>query len=150
MTKKEKKAPRILIVCDEYVLQQELAEVIRKAGFAVAPDLDDERLKDGPCTGPDGLKTLKRALPDLIILNSTLEPRGMDEGLCFLRAKRKKEKIKDIPVIFFSDIHTEEELEQYKNEFTDVKKVMTSSERDGKKPITTVFIKAIKKILAAK
>ena len=113
---------KLLIVEDVVYLRELLAEDLRKRGYEVLEASD----------GPTGMKIIKNEIPDLIILDLCLEPRGMDEGYYLLIQKTKTEKdsINELPVIIISGTHSQSELENYKNNIPNIIEVF-------KKPITS-------------
>jgi CheY-like chemotaxis protein len=135
---------RALIIYAEHFTHHCLADAFRKAGFIVIPDCDNEKHADGPIDGPQGLKTLKQTLPDLVVLGLVLEPRGKDEGYYFLKDKNKKEAIKKIPVIICSAHHSKDILKKYQIAFPDVKTYFA-----GLPFKEELFVKAAKTILTA-
>ena len=103
---------KIAIIEDEVYLRRKLAEGLIEKGHEVFMERE----------GPDGLLLVKEIMPDIIILDLCMDPRGMDEGHYFLEDKNSKKNpsINNIPVIIISGKHPIEELEKYKKEFDDV------------------------------
>lgn len=90
---------KILIVEDEIPLVKALEGKFARAGFAVEVALD----------GIEALKKLKTSKPDLILLDMLL-PR-MD-GFEFLEKLKKDKDLKDIPVVIFSNLTQESDMER--------------------------------------
>jgi DNA-binding response OmpR family regulator len=80
---------KILIIEDEIVLAEMYKEKLEKEGFEVFLASEIE----------EGIEIAKKERPDLILLDILL-PR--ENGVSFLE-KIKKEEIKDIPVVAFSN-----------------------------------------------
>ena len=80
---------KILIIEDEIVLAEMYKEKLEKEGFEVFLTSEIE----------EGIEIAKKERPDLILLDILL-PR--ENGVSFLE-KIKKEEIKDIPIVAFSN-----------------------------------------------
>jgi len=82
------KKPSILIVEDEGLIALHLRELLQKSGYDVT---------DAVPSGEDALTCLEASIPDLVIMDITLN--GKLDGI---ETARKIRKRSDIPIIFLS------------------------------------------------
>jgi len=92
-----KKVYQILIVEDESVLQQSLVNKIQRDGWQASSALN----------GEEGLRSLKRKKPDLILLDIRMPKMG---GLEMLKEVRKKYDKKELPVIILTNYDEKENV----------------------------------------
>lgn len=90
---------KILIVEDEEMLAKVLIEQFNKAGFDVEAAFDGEQ----------ALESLKKSLPDLILLDIILPKK---DGFEVLKAVKENPDTQDIPVIMISNLGSDEDIKQ--------------------------------------
>ncbi|MDO8668753.1 MAG: response regulator [Candidatus Buchananbacteria bacterium] len=86
----KKKSYKILVVEDEPALQQTLGDKIKREGWEYIPSLN----------GEEGLRTIKKSQPDLIILDLLMPKMS---GLEMLKEVRKIYDKQDLPVIILTN-----------------------------------------------
>jgi len=99
--KYNKVAKRILIVEDEEITLNLLKRKLTEEGYGVFIARD----------GEEGLKLIRKIIPDLILLDILLPKIG---GFEIMEEMAKEENLKKIPVIIFSNTGSSEELEKAK------------------------------------
>jgi len=91
-------AKKLLIVDDEKIIREPLAEKFEDEGFEVSTAAD----------GEEGLAKALETLPDLILLDVVMPKMN---GLEMLEKLRASEKGKDIKVIVFTNVNEVEKVE---------------------------------------
>ena len=81
----------ILIVEDDNVLQEMYCEKFEMDGFKV----------EKAATGREGLKTLEKSIPDIILLDILMPDMN---GLEMLKEMKKNREFRDIPVILLTNL----------------------------------------------
>lgn len=100
-SKKKKEAIRILVVEDDPFLSSLACERLRKEGYTVTAVFD----------GQQGLQALEKEIPDLIILDIVMP---VMDGFEVLKKMKADERYKAIPVVIFSNLGQEHEVEEGK------------------------------------
>jgi len=90
---------KILIIEDEATLQKALTEFLEGEGFSVISALDGEK----------GLSEAKEKKPDLIVLDIILPKK---DGYQVLEELKGFPETKDIPVIFLTNLESNEDVER--------------------------------------
>jgi len=85
----------ILIIDDDDDLVEALTTILEAKNYTVAR----------ASTGKEGMESLKKQIPDLIVLDIMME--SMDEGINVARDIKKNQQWKHIPVIGLSGINNE-------------------------------------------
>lgn len=92
---------KLLIVEDDKFFHNFYASKLREKGFTVEVASD----------GEEGLEKLKSFAPDMILLDLVMPKL---DGFGFLEARGKEEELKKIPVLVFSTLGQEKDIEHAK------------------------------------
>jgi len=84
-------AKKILVVEDDAAVQQVLKSSLEKEGYAVETASD----------GVEGLEMVRKAMPDLVLLDIMMPKK---DGITVLREMKADDKIRDIPVIILTNL----------------------------------------------
>jgi len=95
----EKNGKKLLVVDDENMISEPLAEKFKDEGFEVETAAD----------GEEGLKKALEIIPDIILLDVVMPKMN---GLEMLSKLRKDEKGKNIKVIVFTNVNEIEKIEE--------------------------------------
>jgi len=87
---------KVLVVEDDEPILQAITFKLIKEGFEV----------EGAADGVIGLEKLENEGPFAVVLLDLRMPKG--DGFQFLEAKKKNEKVKDVPVIVFTNLSQRE------------------------------------------
>ncbi len=90
---------RILIIDDDPDITEAMSVVLKNRGYEVRSALDSE----------EGMKQLKEARPDLIILDVMM--RTSQEGFEFSREIKHDEQFKDIPILMLTAVKQKKGLD---------------------------------------
>lgn len=89
---------KIVIVDDDKITQKLYHDVLTKEGYVIVQAFEAK----------EGLNLIKSSYPDLIILDLMI-PGGMN-GFDILETVKADEKLKDIPVLIFTNLDSEQKV----------------------------------------